>query len=112
MPYTGTHEGYRLYGGALDEAGYSGLVSRAASRVVRMTGFNEPCGDTEQDAFDRAVYAAIDVINDNRRGVVTSWHAGDASKTYAENNPNVDALDDRILDELRNGGANLLDTAV
>lgn len=112
MSFTGTYESYLDYGGELDEVVFVGLIQRATSRVIRITGSNIPKDTSEQDAFNRAVYAAVDIINDNRRGAVTSWRAGDASKTYGTDSPNVDTINDRIIDELRNGGSNLLDMAV
>ncbi|MGI6125864.1 MAG: hypothetical protein ACOYEF_02755 [Planifilum sp.] len=63
-----TYDGYRVNGGTMAESGYSSCVRRASDIVADIVGCNAV---TDEAAYLRAVYAAVDAIGDGGLSSVT-----------------------------------------
>ncbi len=56
-----TYERYGNLGGAHDEEAFDASLRAAEATVREIIGFNEPETETQQEAYERAVVAAVDV---------------------------------------------------
>ena len=63
---TVTYAQYEAFGGSLDEDAFDASSSAAVAAVREVIGRNEPQDDADEEAYGRAVCAAVDV--DNRYG--------------------------------------------
>lgn len=62
MPFPSvTYEHYAALGGILGEDAFAASLRAAVSVVRGMIGYNEPQDEYDEEAYTRAVYAAVDV---------------------------------------------------